>query len=230
MRRGDGPPGWCARPGSSTLQTAGSKWPVRHGLNPRNWATAVNFDGRYRAGLLAACAALLLPQLGGDATTNLLRYDRADIAAGQWWRLLTAHIAHLGIHHAALNALGLIFLWALFAREWSVRQWAAIVLVAALAIDSGLWWGDPQVTWYVGASGVLHGMMAAGLVAYIRRADPLGWIMAGLLAAKLAYEQLHGPLPFAGKGVPVVVDAHLYGASAGLVAAVLLMWHRGRRH
>ena len=66
--------------------------------------------------------------------------------------------------------------------------------------------------------------MAAGVVAYIRRRDPLGWIMATLLVAKLAYEQFHGPLPFAGKGVPVVVDAHLYGASAGLLAAALLTW------
>lgn len=76
----------------------------------------------------------------------------------------------------------------------------------------------------MGASGVLHGLMAAGVVAYVRRRDPLGWIMAALLAAKLAYEQVHGPLPFAGKGVPVVVDAHLYGASAALLAAILLRW------
>src|SRR5215469_527962 len=153
MRRGDGPPGRCARPGSGTLQPARSKWTVRHGLYPRNWATAVNFDGRYGAGLLAACAALLLPQLGGDAATRLLRYDRADIAAGQWWRLLTAHIAHLGLHHAALNVLGLIFLWALFAREWNARQWAAIILAIVVAIDGGLWFRDPQITWYVGVSG-----------------------------------------------------------------------------
>lgn len=211
-----------APPSSGDLRTASPKWSVRRGLNPRNWATAVNFDGRYGAGLLAACAALLLPQLGGDAATQLLRYDRADIAGGQWWRLLTAHIAHLGLHHAALNAVGLIFLWALFAREWSARQWAVIILVIVAAIDGGLWFRDPQVIWYLGASGVLHGVMAAGLVGYIRRGDPLAWITAGLLAAKLAYEQFHGPLPFAGKDLPVVVNAHLYGALGGLLTAYLL--------
>lgn len=47
--------------------------------------------------------------------------------------------------------------------------------------------------------------------------------MAVLLAAKLGVEQLQGPLPFAGKGVPVVVDAHLYGALGGLAAAALLL-------
>lgn len=199
---------------------------MRHGLNARNWAGAINCDGRYGVGFLAACAILLLPQLGGSAAIHLLRYDRAAIVTGQWWRLLTAHIAHLGPHHAVLNTLGLAFLWALFVREWRPRDWVVLILVVTAAIDGGLWFRDPQLSWYVGASGVLHGLMAAGVVAYVRRRDPLGWIMAALLAAKLAYEQLHGPLPFAGKGVPVVVDAHLYGASAGLLAAVLLTWVR----
>jgi rhomboid family GlyGly-CTERM serine protease len=195
---------------------------VRHGLNSRNWAAAVNCDGRYGAGLLAACVALLLPQLGGAAATNLLRYDRADIAAGQWWRFVTAHIAHLGLHHAVLNVLGLVFLWALFAREWRLRQWAIIVVVVIVAIDSGLWLRNPSIAWYVGASGALHGVMAAGVLSYIRRHDPLGWIMAALLVAKLSFEQLHGPLPFAGRGVPVVVAAHLYGALGEFLASGLL--------
>jgi rhomboid family GlyGly-CTERM serine protease len=204
---------------------------VRHGLNPRNWTAAVNCDGRHGAGLLAVCAALLLPQLGGAAATDLLRYDRADIAAGQWWRLLTAHIAHLGLHHAVLNVLGLLLVWALFAREWRPRQWAFIMAFVIVVIDCGLWLRDPHVAWYVGASGALHGMMAAGVLSYMRRRDPLGWIMAALLAAKLGFEQLHGPLPFAGKGVPVVVDAHLYGVLGGLTAAGLLLCarHAGSR-
>lgn len=202
---------------------------MRHGLAPRTWTAAVNCDGRYGVGLLAACALLLVPQLGGAGANDLLRYERGAIAAGQWWRLLTAHIAHLGLHHAVLNALGLVFLWALFAREWRPRQWALIACIVALAIDGGLWFRDPAVTWYVGASGVLHGLMAAGVFAYIRRGDPLGWVMAALLAAKLCYEQLHGPLPFAGRGVPVVVDAHLYGALAGLLGAIILRHPERRR-
>jgi rhomboid family GlyGly-CTERM serine protease len=203
---------------------------VRHGLNPRNWAAAVNCDERYGAALLAACLALLLPQLGGAAATNLLRYDRADIAAGQWWRLVTAHIAHLGLHHAVLNTLGLLFLWALFAREWSSRQWVVIIVVVIVAIDCCLWLRDPRIAWYVGASGALHGVMAAGVLSYIRRHDPLGWLMAALLAAKLGFEQVYGPLPFAGRGVPVVVAAHLYGALGGLLAAVLLLPARAGNH
>ena len=197
-------------------------------MNSRNWTAALNCDGRYGLGLVAAGAILLTPQLWGSAATNLLRYDRTAIAAGQWWRLLTAHIAHLRLHHALLNIMGLVLLWALFAREWRPLQWAVIIIAVVAAIDGGLWFRDPGIAWYVGASGVLHGLMAAGTVGYIRRHDPLGWIMAALLAAKLTYEHVHGPLPFAGRGVPVVVDAHLYGALAGLLAAIFLMRWRPR--
>ena len=201
---------------------------MRQGHDSRHWARALNCDGRYGLALLAACALLLLPQLWGSAATNLLRYDRAAIAGGQGWRLLTGQIAHLGLHHALLNTLGLVLVWALFAREWKPLQWAIIVFVVTVAIDAGLWFLDPGISWYVGASGALHGFMVAGVVAYIRRRDPLGWIMAGVLVLKLAYEHLHGPLPFAGKGVPVVVAAHLYGAAGGLVASAILLARGGR--
>ena len=41
-------------------------------------------------------------------------------------------------------------------------------------------------------------------------------MLAAFLAASSLYEQSHGALPFAGPAVPVVVDAHLYGALGGL--------------
>jgi len=49
-----------------------------------------------------------------------------------------------------------------------------------------------------------------------------------LLGLKLAWEQLAGPLPGseALSGGPVVVDAHLYGTSAGLLGVWLLELRR----
>lgn len=141
--------------------------------------------------------------------------------AGEWWRLLTAHLIHLNFRHAVLDLGGLALLWALFARDLRPWAWAVVVLFAIAAIDCGLWVRDPQVRWYLGVSGVLHGVLAAAAFIRLRRGDFEGWLLAGLLLAKLAYEQIHGALPFAGD-MPVIVDAHLYGALGGLAAAILL--------
>jgi rhomboid family GlyGly-CTERM serine protease len=188
----------------------------------RRVLTSLNCDGRYGIALLAACALLVLPELGGEEGRVLLRYDRGGLATGQWWRLLTAHVVHLDLEHAALNSLGLILMWALFARDYKPRQWLLIVLAAIAAIDAGLWLRDSTVAWYVGSSGALHGVMAAGTLAHLRRRDIDGWILAVFIALKLSYEQWTGALPFADGGADVIVDAHLYGALGGLAVATFL--------
>jgi rhomboid family GlyGly-CTERM serine protease len=165
--------------------------------------------------LLVLCAVLGL----GDNVSELLRYDRSAIAAGGWWRLLTAHIVHLDAHHLALNALGLVLLWSLFAADYDAIEWSIIVLAGALAISSGLWWLSPRVTWYVGASGVLHSVVAAGTAKHLAARVWDRWILLVLLSAKLIYEQLGGREP-----PLVVVDAHLYGAVCGFVVGAALSW------
>lgn len=194
--------------------------PARSRNRASRWLASVNGDGRHGLMLAALLACLLLSSAAGDSGRALLRYERAGIGTGEFWRLLTAHGVHLGFSHAALNALGLVLMWALFARDFRPLHWVAIVLAAVVAIDAGLWFFAPSVSWYVGASGWLHGVMAAGTLAHLRRGDLDGWILAAFLAAKLASEQW-GPLPFAG-GAPVIVQAHLFGAIGGLVAAACL--------
>jgi len=181
---------------------------------------SLNCDGKFGLGLLLACAVLLLPELGGDPGRALLRYDRAGLADGQLWRLLTAHVVHLDLEHAALNSLGLVLMWALFARDYTPVQWALILLGSMAAIDAGLWLRDSTVAWYVGSSGALHGVMTAGTLAHLRRRDLDGWILAAFIVGKLSFEQLSGALPFADTGAGVVVDAHLYGALGGLAVAL----------
>jgi rhomboid family GlyGly-CTERM serine protease len=172
--------------------------------------------------LLALCGLLLLPVLAGEAGREVLRYDRAGLAAGQLWRLLSAHIVHLDLDHAVLNSLGLILMWALFARDYRPGQWLLIVLGGMAAIDAGLWLRDSTVAWYVGSSGALHSIMAAGTLAHVRRGDLDGWILAAFIVVKIAYEQSAGALPFSESHLGVVVDAHLFGALGGVAVAAFL--------
>lgn len=169
--------------------------------------------------LLALTLILDLVLALGDSADALLRYDRAAIAAGGWWRLLTAHLVHLDLHHLVLNELGLVLMWALFAADYNLTQWCIIVSSGALAISCGLWWLSPQVSWYVGASGVLHAVMGAGCAHHLAVRAWDRWLLAGAFAAKLAYERFAGH-----EATWVVADAHRYGAAAGFAVGAALSW------
>ena len=168
------------------------------------------------------CAVVVLLSLTGESTTLALRYERDAVLNGQYWRLLTAHLVHGSIRHVLLNLAGLGLIAALFARDFRPMQWVLIWLLSTLAIDVGFVWFEPQLEWYVGLSGVLHGMLAAGAVMWWRtEPKPLALALSLVLMGKLAWEQTRGALPLSGD-LPVVVNAHLYGAIGGLIAAVAL--------
>jgi rhomboid family GlyGly-CTERM serine protease len=180
-------------------------------------------------GLLALlCLAVAL---GGPGMQELLRYQRDAIVGGEVWRLVTAHLTHLGWSHLWLNLAGLVLIWLLVGRAFGAAGWLVVFLISALGASAGLWFLQPELHWYVGLSGVLHGLLVAGALA--------SWgsykdapILLGLVAAKLAWEQWMGPMPgsAAAAGGPVVVAAHLYGAVSGAVGfGMLRLVRRGRR-
>lgn len=168
---------------------------------------------------------LLLMGLFGKNAAESFRYARAEVLDGEVWRLLTGHLVHGSVQHLLLNLTGLALIAALFAREYSVREWLIILLASIIAIDLAFVFYQPQLAWYVGYSGVLHGALGAGAIAWWRRREAsLALALSVILLVKLGWEQWRGALPLSGD-LPVVVDAHLYGAIGGALAASII-WAR----
>ena len=174
------------------------------------------------AAFLALAVAIVAVAALGEAPRLALRWDRAALAAGQAWRLLSGHFVHLDLQHAVLNVLGLLLIWMLFARAFSRAQWLAIVVAGVAAVDLGLWLVNVELQWYVGASGVLHAAMAAGIVRRMIEHDRIAWVLGVLGIVKLLQEHFVGAMPFTTSGALVVTDAHLYGALAGMICGVFL--------
>jgi rhomboid family GlyGly-CTERM serine protease len=165
----------------------------------------------------------------GDAARELFRYDRLEIADGEVWRLLSAHVVHLSIQHLALNLAGLALVWVLVGRQYGTKQWLFVAAISVVVMDAGFWWLDAGLRWYVGLSGVLHGLLLAGAIQGVRWIPWESALIGVLIAAKLAYEQSVGPLPGSeiAAGGSVVVSAHLYGAAGGVVGAAVC-WRSAR--
>jgi rhomboid family GlyGly-CTERM serine protease len=185
--------------------------------NPHDW-------------VLPVALAIMLVMLHALApeVRDALRYDRDAVLGSEPWRLVTGHLVHADGAHLAWNLLGLVLVWTLFARDYAPSHWLVILGVSTVATDLGFLLFEPRLEWYVGLSAVLHGCMAAGLVAWLRSTrDPLTWLVALGFAAKLAWEHFAGALPFteASISVPVIHESHTYGALGGIVAA----WWLARR-
>lgn len=182
--------------------------------------------GPWLLGLLLLTLVLL--SLLGESGRLALRYEREAVLQGEYWRLITGHLVHGTTLHLILNGAGLVLVAALFPRAYSWRAWLLIALFSMAAIDIGFVFYEPQLHWYVGLSGVLHGALAAGALAWWRHESrPLALVLSLVFLAKLAWEQWHGALPLAGD-LPVVVDAHLYGALGGGLAG-LMLWLQAHR-
>jgi len=158
--------------------------------------------------------------LGEDELRLWGRFDREALAAGQFWRLITAHLVHLSWGHVWLNLAALVMMAALFSDVMPASDWVLASILSAVSIDVGLYFFEPDVSWYVGLSGALHGMMIVGAFGLVKHYGAIGYVLLIGVGGKLLWEQGIGPIPLSEStsGGPALVAAHFYGAIGGLLA------------
>ena len=159
----------------------------------------------------------------GPAPASLV-FDRAAIVQGEWWRLYTGHFVHSDARHALWNILALGILAGLLERRGR-RRLGLIVAFGAVA-DLWLWWGQPELQWYCGLSGLLNTLLVVVLFdlwSETRRRVVLAIGVA--LAAKLAMETVLNQALFTHTLWPSVPWAHVAGFAGGVVLVAL---ERGR--
>jgi len=195
--------------------------------------TTISSLVKSRALQLAVGIALICIVLQGAGLDPVLRFDRDRINAGHWWLLFSGNFVHLGISHLLMNLAGLALVVALVWQHYTSTQWALVTIFSSLTVGLGLWLLDPQVGWYVGFSGTLHGLILAGVLADLRVFPRSAGLLLALVVAKLSWEQVQGSLPGSESvaGGTVVVNSHLYGAIGGAVMGVALLlwkWHKNK--
>lgn len=153
-----------------------------------------------------------------------LALSRAAIAQGEWWRVVTSQLAHLGPAHALMNAAGFFIISFSFRPDFSPVHEATVLFTSMIAVAAGILLLNPEIHWYMGLSGAIYGLLIHHLVAGAREQRRLAWLFIAGVTGKLAYEQWFAPpdrLTEAIIGGMVAVDAHLYGACWGAICGLI---------
>jgi rhomboid protease GluP len=139
------------------------------------------------------------------------------MAAGQWWRLITAGFLHGGLLHIGMNLWVLFDLGTQVEEAFGTRRYLAIYVFSTI---TGFWastWWSPGAT-SVGASAPLFGCIGA-MIAFgtMMRASAMGSAIKSHYTRWAVYGFIMGLLP----GMRIDNAAHLGGLAGGFVVAYI---------
>jgi membrane associated rhomboid family serine protease len=171
--------------------------------------------------LTAVSAALEgFSPLDNNFSTIFARLDQFPIAvaAGEWWRPLTAAFLHIGPVHLALNMLAVLVFGSELERQLGRWRFLVLYLLSALGGAASIQlFGDPLRP-VAGASTAIYGLLGAlGVLMIVRRQDLRGLLT--LLAINVVISFLPG----------ISLLGHLGGLVVGaLTAGIMVATRRSR--
>ncbi len=110
-------------------------------------------------------AALLSPRLESLVVSGAL--DSRLVAAGQWWRLLTAVFVHIGLFHFLFNMYALLSVSSFLEEELGAARYLSVFLLGGLGGSAASYFLHARVV-SAGASGAIFGLIGFS-IAYFRR-------------------------------------------------------------
>lgn len=155
-------------------------------------------------------------------------YDRAAVADGEWWRLLSGHWVHGDTGHLAWNLTALLLLGSIVE---SSRRWLLPLglLAGSIGVDLWLWTGLPGIVRYCGLSGALNTLLILALwTTWKRSGHWLVWAIGLGSLLKILVEMADGRALLTQTAWPSVPSAHLAGWLVGCLLVALNRWRPAR--
>ncbi len=159
-----------------------------------------------------------------------MQWDRVGLARGEWWRLITGHLTHWNLNHAAWDlAMFGILGWLLERRQRG--NFVVLIVSSAVIISVVMLVALPRMTQYRGLSGLDSALFACYCVSLLRQAWRRGSrtelaliaVFLSALMAKVIHEFTVGEMWFVdgcAAFVPIPL-AHAVGVAVGTAVAIL---------
>ncbi|MAD14889.1 MAG: rhombosortase [Alteromonadaceae bacterium] len=173
-------------------------------------------------GPIIICVIASMLFIAEPSSSMWLAFDRESISQGQWWRVLTGNFLHTNFNHLLLNLAAVVLLWSLHGQYYRTAHYLLMLGVFSFGVSAGIYYFEPEMQWYVGLSGILHGVFVWGAYQDIKYDVTSGWILMVGVWAKIANEQIAGPSGSIAELIDasVAIDAHLFGAFCGLLVII----------
>lgn len=155
---------------------------------------------------------------GNEIYTNGVLFGPL-VAAGDWWRLISAAFLHYGPLHLGMNMLALWLFGAAVEQVLGRGRYLLLYLVSGLAGSAGALILTPE-SLTVGASGAIFGILGAAFVLERQRTYVLGGSAVSIIALNLAFTLF----------IPgISIGGHLGGLAGGALG-ILALSRFGRGH
>lgn len=118
-----------------------------------------------------------------------LGYNRELIAAGELWRLLTAHFVHLSGPHLLGNAMGVALLGYVAGASLNNGLGLGLLIWCCAVVGLGLYVFAGYLQSYVGLSGVLHGLLLVAPFVSNAYSKSVAFLFLLLIVGKVVWEQ-----------------------------------------
>ena len=213
------------RAGLAWSQSLGRLW--EHGVCGSHALPHTPTRSAARSPLLTLALALFALLASLPAVATGLELTRADVAAGEGWRLFTGHFTHWTAAHFVWDWLAFVALGAALEPKGR-RRLGALLLCSALAIGGAFLLFEPHLHTYRGLSGLDSALFGLAWTLVLRRSvTQRGRLAARTLAiaalgagfvGKLAWELVTQSalfMPANSPFVPVPL-AHAIGAGLGV--------------
>jgi rhomboid family GlyGly-CTERM serine protease len=154
--------------------------------------------------------------------SQIFRFQQDWVQKSEFWRVITAHWIHFNWQHLGLNCLGLVLCVAIARPAWSIGRWIVYNILLAIGISLLFTWLNPELDWYVGYSGVLFGVILLAAIELFKTERIIALLLGIGVCSKVALEQTSLVTVTTSEfiGLPVIIDAHLYGVLLAVVIAL----------